>query len=163
MIYRLRVKTDQTGVGLDAHQFLMFHWSVYLCVFTDTWRASLWESPTASHPWWVLSVHQTGFGQVLDKFLDLHFLGQHLHTWLRHLPTLMVWIFFKDTFAGKKVWFSQSLVHLGGASYIDQVTAPSIEFWSRSKPPRADLDPWLFFTWSWSKNRWEPFRPAATY
>jgi len=52
---------------------------------------------------------------------------------------------FQGHFCRKKVWFSQSLVHLGGASYIDQVTAPSIEFWSRSKPPRADLDAWLLF------------------
>ena len=35
---------------------------------------------------------------------------------------------FQGHFCRKKVWFSQSLVHLGGASYIDQITAPSIEF-----------------------------------
>ena len=71
MIFILRVKTAQIGVGLDAHQLLMFHWTVYLCVFTDTWRASLWESPTASHPKRVLSVQQSGF--VFQFFRSLLF------------------------------------------------------------------------------------------
>ena len=145
MIYILRVKTAQIGVGLDAHQLVMFHWSVYLCVFTDTWRASLWESPTASHPWWVLTVHQSGFGPVLDKFFRSPLFGSALAHLVETSANFDGLDLFQGHFCRKKVWFSQSLVHLGGASYIDQITAPSIEFWSRSKPPRADLDAWLLF------------------
>lgn len=165
--FRWYIYYEWKRLKLELDWMLTNFWcftDLFICACLQTHGARVFENHRQLH---ILDEYWVFTKVVLDKFWtsfsDLHFLGQHLRTWLRHLPTLMVWIFFKDTFAGKKVWFSQSLVHLGGASYIDQITAPSIEFWSRSKPPRADLDPWLFFTWSWSKNRWEPFRPAATW
>jgi len=122
---------------------------LFICACLQTHGARVFENHRQLH---ILDEYWLSTKVVLDQFWTSFFRSPLFGSAL-----------FQGHFCRKKVWFSQSLVHLGGASYIDQITAPSIEFWSRSKPPRADLDPWLFFTWSWSKNRWEPFRPAATW
>jgi len=104
---------------------------LFICACLQTHGARVFENHRQLH---ILDEYWLSTKVVLDQFWTSFFRSPLFGSAL-----------FQGHFCRKKVWFSQSLVHLGGASYIDQVTAPSIEFWSRSKPPRADLDAWLLF------------------
>ena len=111
--------------------FWCFTDDLFICACLQTHGARVFENHRQLHildEYWLST--KVGLDQFWTSFFRSPLFGSAL---------------FQGHFCRKKVWFSQSLVHLGGASYIDHITAPSIEFWSRSKPPRADLDAWLLF------------------
>ena len=131
-IYIYITSENGSNWGLDwmLTNFWCFTDDLFICACLQTHGARVFENHRQLH---ILDEYWLSTKVVLDQFWTSFFRSPLFGSAL-----------FQGHFCRKKVWFSQSLVHLGGASYIDQVTAPSIEFWSRSKPPRADLDPWFF-------------------
>ena len=128
-------------LGLDwMHTNCWCFTELFICACLQTHGARVFENHRQLHipnEYWVSNKVVLFF-----SFSDLCFLGQQLRTWLRHLPTLMVWIFVKDTWSGPlailimgscwertQFWSSQSLIHLGELP-IDQRTSPSVGFCS---------------------------------
>jgi len=111
---------------------------LFICACLQTHGARVFENHRQLH---ILDEYWLSTKVVLDQFWTSFFRSPLFGSALAHFIETSANFDGLDLFQGHFCRKKSMVFPIFGP--FDQRRAPSIGFWSRSKPPRADLDPWL--------------------